>query len=126
MRMFRTIAAVAALALVATLASLVGPANAAQAKPRHNMSSVVAGNTSKANVFFAKGKIKSLKRKNVILQRANGRKGNYTKFKVKKTNAQGRFRFTFTGRIGQCFKVVAPPTKQYRSNSKFVGCIKRA
>ncbi|WP_134764855.1 hypothetical protein [Nocardioides sp. 1609] len=127
MRMFRTIAAVAALVMAATMTSLVASPThaAAPAKPKHNLSSVTAGNTPKANVFYAKGKIKTLKKKNVILQRANGRKGNYSKFKVQKTNAQGGFKFLFSGRPGQCFKVVAPPTPRNRSASKFVGCITR-
>jgi hypothetical protein len=122
MRSTKLTAAFAALALVFSLAGLVAsPAQAA--KPKHDLSSVQGGETA-SHQFFIKGKISTLPNKNVTVQKKPKGK-SYGFYKKAETNAKGKFRVNIDGKVGDCFKVVAPATKDYKSAQVVVGCIIR-
>ena len=116
----KLVAVMAALVLTVSLVGLVS-APAQAAKPRHDLSSVHGGETAKGQ-FYIKGKITTLPKKNVTIQRKLKGK-SYVFYKKTKTKASGKFTVNIDGPIGACFKLIAPKTKDYRSAKVVVGCI---
>ena len=120
MRSTKLVSAFAALVLALSLMGLVAsPAQAA--KPKHDLSSVRGGETAKGQ-FYITGKITTLKNKNVTIQKKPKGKA-YGFYKKSKTNNKGKFTVNIDGKIGDCFRLVAPKTKDYASAKTVVGCI---
>lgn len=123
MRSTKIFGAFVSLVLALSLAGLVAsPAQAA--KPKHDLSSVQGGETA-SHQFFIKGKIKTLKNKSVTIQKKPKGK-SYGFYKKASTNNKGQFRVNIDGKIGDCFKLVAPSTKDYKTTKVVVGCIVKA
>jgi hypothetical protein len=119
----KLVSLVSALVLTVALVGFVGsPAQAA--KPKHDLSGVFGGETAKGQ-FYISGKIPTLIKKNVTIQKKPKGK-SYTFYKKTKTNGKGKFLVNIDGRIGDCFKLIAPKTKDNRKSSVVVGCIVRA
>lgn len=122
MRSTKFVSALAALVLAFGLVGFVGsPAQAA--KPKHDLSGVYGGETAKGQFFIA-GKIPTLKNKNVTIQKKPKGK-SYSFYKKTKTSGKGKFTVNIDGKIGDCFKLIAPATKEYKSAKVVVGCIVR-
>ena len=120
MRSTKFIGAFVSLVLALSLAGLVAsPAQAA--KPKHDLSSVQGGETASGQ-FFIKGKISTLPNKSVTIQKKPKGK-SYGFYKKANTNAKGKFRVNIDGKIGDCFRLIAPGTKNYKTAKVVVGCI---
>jgi hypothetical protein len=126
MRLSRIVAALVALVLAATMSqTLLSPAQAVQAKPKHELKAkgveLGGGNTNK---FAIRGKIKTLPSGKVTVRRSVGG-GPYRTYKKINPKANGKFstRVYQVGRKRTCFQVQAPSTSTYKKTTVKIGCI---
>lgn len=115
------------LALTITLApgsatAAPSPA-AAAAKPKHEFKTLDAGETAKEGRFYVKGQVVTYRKRVVVLQKQNKRGGSWRNFKSQKSNKWGGFKFTFSGKIGNGFRLKLNGTPWRAKTLKMVGRI---
>lgn len=120
MRSTKLVSAFAALVIALSLTGLVAsPAQAA--KPKHDLSGV-GGYTTPKGQFVIEGKITTLLNKNVTVEKKPKGK-NWGFYSKTKTSGKGKFSTFIDGKIGDCFRVVAPETSEYKETKRKIGCI---
>ena len=126
MRLSRIVAALVALVLAATMSqTLLSPAQAVQAKPKHDLKAKgVELGSRNSNKFAIKGKITTLPSGKVKVRRSVAG-GRYKAYKKVNPKASGKFstRVYQVGRKKTCYQVQAPSTATYKKTTVKIGCI---
>lgn len=145
MRMFRLISGLVALALAATLSGTAATAaaapaaatvkagqvdtaaKAAPAKPPHKITKNFRQKRLGPQKFAILGKVRTFPNKRVFVGKDRcASKPRTCKFKRAggdKTNRKGQFRVVVQG-TGNCFILIVPSTKRYRTTRAPIGCIR--
>lgn len=123
--LFTTLALTISLAPGSATAAPSPVAAAANNKPPHEFKQLSAGETAKEGRFYVKGQVTSYRKRPVTLQKQYKKGTPWRNFKKVESNKWGGFKFNFTGKIGNGFRVKLNGTPWRRATQRFVGRIVR-